>query len=77
MLSRQGASLLAAAGLPDWIATDADDYVARALAHCADLGKLAALRMRLREQVRTSPLFDAVRFARNFEDAMLRMADKA
>jgi len=31
------------------------------------------LRARLREQVRASPLFDAPRFARNFEDALWGM----
>ena len=73
MLSRQGASLLSAAGLHDWIATDAEDYVAKAVAHASDLDRLSALRMRLREQVRTSALFDAERFARNFEALLLRL----
>ena len=38
-----------------------------------DLPKLAALHAELREQVSASPLFDARRFARNFEDAMWGM----
>lgn len=73
LVSRQGVGLLMNAGLPDWVAQDADDYVARAQAHAADLPRLAALRKGLREQVRASPLFDAARFAQDFEAALLGM----
>jgi protein O-GlcNAc transferase len=73
LVSRQGASLLAAAGLDDWIAVDVDDYVARALAHAADSDRLGRLRMALRVKVLASPLFDAPRFARNLEAALERM----
>jgi predicted O-linked N-acetylglucosamine transferase (SPINDLY family) len=73
LLSRQGVSLLTAAGLPGWIAQDEDDYVAKAIQFASDLPKLAALRAGLREQVRTSPLFDAPRFAKHFEAALWGM----
>ena len=73
LVSRQGASLLACAGLDDWIAADEDDYVARTLAHAADLGRLASLRSDLRPRVLASPLFEAPRFARNFEAALQGM----
>ena len=56
-----------------WVALDADDYVARAVRHAGDLHRLAALRGRLRQQVLASPLFDAPRFARNFEAALRGM----
>ena len=69
-LSRQGVGLLMNAGLPEWIAADADDYVARAALHAGDLQRLAALRDGLRPQVLASPLFDAPRFARHFETAL-------
>jgi protein O-GlcNAc transferase len=59
--------------LSDWIAADEDDYVAKAVHFASDLPKLATLRMGLREQVRTSPLFDAPRFAKHFEDALWGM----
>ena len=65
MLARQGASLLTAAGLSDWVASSAEDYVAKVAAFSLDLPRLSALRAGLREQVQTSPLFDAERFARN------------
>ena len=75
LVSRQGVGLMMNAGLPEWIAHDADDYVAKALAHAGELAKLAKLREGLREQVLASPLFDAPRFARQFESALCGMWD--
>lgn len=72
-LSRQGVGLLMNAGLPEWIAEDADDYVARAASHAADLHRLSALHDGLRQQVLSSPVFDAPRFARHFEAALRAM----
>ena len=72
-LSRQGVGLLMNAGLPEWIATDPDDYVARAVSHASDLERLAELRRELRQQVLASPIFDAPRFARHFEAALRGM----
>lgn len=72
-MSRTAASIAHNAGLPDWIAASEDDYVAKAAHFASDLPKLATLRAGLREQVRTSPLFDAPRFARHFEDALWGM----
>jgi protein O-GlcNAc transferase len=72
-LSRQGVGLLMNAGLADWVATDPDDYLARAVAHAGDLQKLSRLREGLRSQVLSSPIFDAPRFARHFETALRGM----
>jgi predicted O-linked N-acetylglucosamine transferase (SPINDLY family) len=72
-LSRQGVGLLMNAGLPDWVAADADDYVTRAVAYASDLPRLAALRSGLRQQVLASPVFDAARFAGHFETALRGM----
>ncbi len=69
-LSHAGETILRNAGLPDWIAEDNDHYVARAVHFASDLDRLAHLRAQLRAQVLASPLFDAPRFARHFEDAM-------
>ena len=76
LISRQGASLLASVGLEDWIAVDVDDYVARALAHAADVDRLAQLRFTLRKKALASPLFDPVRFARNLEAALEGMWER-
>lgn len=72
-LSRQGVGLLVNAGLPQWVASDADDYVSRAVAHTADLQGLVSLRNGLRQHVLASPIFDAARFAHHFEAALRGM----
>ncbi len=72
-LSCTASSIARNAGLPEWIAAGQDDYVAKAVAFASDLPQLAKLRAELRQQVLASPLFDAPRFARNFEDALWGM----
>lgn len=70
MISRQGASLLTAAGLGDWVTDNADDYVQKAVDWAGRIDELAELRIGLRERVAASALFDAPRFARDFERAL-------
>lgn len=72
-LSRTAAGIAHNAGLPDWIATSEDDYVAKAIEFSQDIPRLGVLRARLRQQVSTSPLFDAPRFAKYFEQALWGM----
>lgn len=72
-LSRIGESIQQNAGLPDWIAANVDDYVARAVTLTSDVQRLSALRKGLRQRVLASPLFDAQRFARQFEVALRGM----
>ena len=73
LLARQGASMLACAGLEDWIARDEGDYVTRILFHATDINRLAQLRSELRQKVLASPLFNAPRFALHLEDALQKM----
>jgi predicted O-linked N-acetylglucosamine transferase (SPINDLY family) len=72
-LARQSEGLLKNAGLTDWIARDADDYVAKAVQAARDPTGLAALRQGLRAQVLASPVFDAPRFAAHFAQALRGM----
>lgn len=72
-IGHQGETILANAGLGDWIAADSDNYVAKAVAYAGALNELSELRGRLRSQLLASPLCDAPRFARNFEDALRAM----
>ena len=65
--SRSTASLLAALGLADWIARDADDYVAIVRHAAAAPDALAALRRELSARLRASALCDAPRFTRQLE----------
>lgn len=74
IISRQGAAMLRAADLPDWVATDADDFVAKAVRHCSDVERLSALRASLRERARGSALFDTKAFAAEWERAVEGMA---
>jgi predicted O-linked N-acetylglucosamine transferase (SPINDLY family) len=72
-LSLTAKSVAHHAGLPEWVAADKDDYVAKAVAYTSNLERLATLRAGLRQQALASPLFDAPRFARNFENALWDM----
>ncbi|MEQ1526103.1 MAG: tetratricopeptide repeat protein [Gallionella sp.] len=73
LLSRQGASLLTAVGLEDWIVNDVGQYVAMAVELTKGLSRLSTLRADLRQQALNSPLFDAKRFARNLETMLWEM----
>jgi predicted O-linked N-acetylglucosamine transferase (SPINDLY family) len=72
-LSLTAKSVAHHAGLPDWVAFDLDDFVTKAVAFTSNIERLAALRAGLRQLVVASPLFNAPRFARNFEDALWGM----
>lgn len=75
-LSHMGETILHNTGLADWIADNDDDYVAKAVHFAGDINRLAAIRANLRQQALASPLFDAPRFARNFEAALWGMWQK-
>lgn len=66
-LSRQGVGLLANTGLQDWIANSEEEYFEKAVAFAGALDRRTELRARQRAQVLGSPIFDAERFAHNFE----------
>jgi protein O-GlcNAc transferase len=72
-ISRGGASILTNINLPELIANSAEDYARIATSLAADLPRLIHLRSALREKMRTSPLMDAPRFARNMEAAYRKM----
>jgi protein O-GlcNAc transferase len=76
MLARQGASLLSAAGLPDWIASSPEEYQRKAIAFASRPAELAQLRQGLRAMARQSPLYDSAAFARNFEAALRSIWEK-
>lgn len=73
MHSRQGASLLSAAGLQNWITCNEEYYANKALSLSGRLDDLAALRSHLRRLIKESPLFDAKRFTGQMEDALWAM----
>ena len=69
--SRLAAAVLSSRGLEDWIAADADDYLARAAAMAADLPALRTGRRALRDRLAASPAGDPVAYTQAVEGAYL------
>jgi predicted O-linked N-acetylglucosamine transferase (SPINDLY family) len=68
-VSRVGASLLTAVGLPKLIAADTQQYIALATSLAQDRSWRQELRRTLRQQMQASTLMNAAGFARNLEAA--------
>ena len=77
LIARQGAGLLHAAGLGDWVTADAAAYVDQAVSRAADLPSLAQLRLSLRSRIAGSRLCDAKAFAGDLCEALEAMASRA
>ncbi len=75
--ARVGASLLAAAGLPELITDTAEDYESLALKLARDPALLKHYRDRLALGRLAAPLFDSARLARRLETAYRRMTEIA
>jgi predicted O-linked N-acetylglucosamine transferase (SPINDLY family) len=71
--SRTSASVLQAAGCPEWIATDRDGFVRIAKSLAEDREGLGRLRRELRGKLQASRLTDADAFARSMEAALASM----
>ena len=65
--SRSAASILTTAGLDEWIAPDAAQYVSRAVSFGGQSARLAELRATLRARLRGSALMDEARFVADLE----------
>lgn len=74
---RQGASILASLGVPDWNASDTAGYIDRAVALAEDVPALAEWRRTLRGRMQASPLCDGRRVARALERNWLRLLAEA
>ena len=72
---RVAASLLGAAGLPELVTENWQDYERLAVALAGDAARLSDLRERLAQNRLTCALFDTDRFRRNIEAAYLKMWD--
>lgn len=75
--SRMAGSLLRSLGLAELVTTSLEDYERRALELAREPASLRALRRRLEENRRTSPVFDTTRFCRGLERAYLCMWQRA
>ncbi len=72
-VSRQGLSLLSNVGLPDLVAYDSNEYVARAKGLVENVDWLRELRRGLRDRMRQSALIQARRYVEHLETAYLAM----
>jgi len=71
VVSRQTFALLSVIGLPELAAKDAEDYVRIAVTLANDKERLSALRVGMRERMRSSPLMDVAGFTRQFERKLI------
>lgn len=72
-VGRQGVSFLTNAGLSELIAADVASYVRIAVELANDLPRLSAIRVGLRDRLRSSPIMEAKRFAGHVEEAYFAM----
>jgi predicted O-linked N-acetylglucosamine transferase (SPINDLY family) len=75
-VGRFGASILGAAGLPDWVADDEARYVKLAIAKAKNLEALSDLRASLRDRLTASPLCDGPGLAKDLETAFRELWSK-
>jgi predicted O-linked N-acetylglucosamine transferase (SPINDLY family) len=68
--ARVGASLLAAAGLPELVARNADEFAEIAARLATDGARISGFRATLRGRVAASPLADSARYAARFHAAL-------
>ncbi|WP_154665000.1 O-linked N-acetylglucosamine transferase, SPINDLY family protein [Allorhizobium undicola] len=75
--ARVSQSLLAAIGLPELVAENREDFIARAIAYAHDGAAVRELKRRLAENRAIKPLFDTQRFTRHLEQGYEMMAERA
>ncbi len=75
-VSRMGVTILNNVGLPELIAENTDEYIAKAVALAQNHEKLRSIRNNLRDKVTASPMMDQKLFASNMEDAYREMWKK-
>jgi protein O-GlcNAc transferase len=74
--ARMVGAMLEALGKPEWVARDADEYIAKVAALARDTEGRRALRNSQRELMKNSPLCDVAGLARALEQAFDTMFDK-
>jgi predicted O-linked N-acetylglucosamine transferase (SPINDLY family) len=74
--SRVAASLLNAIGLPELITNTQEEYEALAIELAMDSEKLAVIKLKLKNNRLTAPLFDTPLFAKNLEAAYIDMCER-
>lgn len=73
---RQGASLMNAVGMPNWIASDKNEFVSKAIKFANNVDELALIRSQLRQQLLQSTLGDGKKFTKNLENVFIDILKK-
>lgn len=76
LLARQGASLLKAAGLSEFIADNKEQYIQIAITYSNCIGDLDKLRGTIRSHIRETSLFDQRRFTSTLLDSIFDIIEK-
>jgi predicted O-linked N-acetylglucosamine transferase (SPINDLY family) len=74
--SRVAASLLRAIGLPELVTETQSEYEAIAIELATNPAKLQEIKDKLEKNRLTTPLFDTLRFTKNFESALIAMYER-
>ena len=72
-MSRRGDSNAQNLGFPDWVATNRDAYIDRALFYGSNFAYIQEIRSALRDRALAGPLFDQGQFAQNFGSMLCDM----
>jgi protein O-GlcNAc transferase len=72
-ISHNGETIAMNSGQSMWIANDDDEYIKKAKYFASDLCLLSKIRSEMRSKIIVSPLMDAKKFARNFEESIQNM----
>ncbi len=75
-VGRIGTSLMINLGLPEWVAENQEEYIAKAGAFARNPQAIAQLRAGMRQRMQDSPLMDGPGFARGVESAYREMFEK-
>jgi len=74
--NRMATSLLTCLDMPELITATSDEYEKRAIEFATKPGEIAAVAKKLRENIKSRPLFDMKRYTRNLDAAFLQVAER-
>ena len=73
LLFHFGESINSNLKMPDWIAENKKEYVPKLIKLTSNVDQLAAVKSKLNKKVISSPLFDSVSFADDFDKTLWKM----
>ena len=74
--SRCGSSIIKNLGEKSLLSNSKDQYVEKAVYLATNINKLAELRMNLYKNLLKTPLFDIVKFSKNFEELLYEVINE-